>query len=161
MKMKRTTNKSLSARREWTSPTGNAITDAERFSATLPLVRAIIRTIMSAQEELAKASNRAADYSERIDQLGGRIDREAFMSEIQGDIRELEANLTSQGQEIADLGGCVTDTTTGSVDFPSVLEGEAINLCWHLDDQCICFYHGGDEACGNRRPLPLTPAQTC
>lgn len=45
------------------------------------------------------------------------------------------------------------DITTGLVDFPSVVEGDAAWLCWRLGEDEVGYWHPTDEGFDSRRPL--------
>ena len=42
---------------------------------------------------------------------------------------------------IADLGGLVKDLFTGLVDFPGLVDGEDVWLCWKRGEKTIDFWH--------------------
>src|ERR1035437_5187436 len=54
---------------------------------------------------------------------------------------------------IQETGVVVKDLDVGLVDFPSLLEGEEIYLCWKLGEDRIGFWHGTDEGFTSRKPL--------
>jgi hypothetical protein len=47
----------------------------------------------------------------------------------------------------------VRDLDLGLVDFPSLLEGEEVCLCWKLGEERIAFWHGIEEGFAGRKPL--------
>ncbi len=44
--------------------------------------------------------------------------------------------------------------TIGLVDFPSLIDGKEVYLCWRTDEEEIRFYHGMDEGYSSRKPIP-------
>ena len=54
---------------------------------------------------------------------------------------------------IQETGVLVKDLDIGLVDFPSLLEGEEIYLCWKLGEDHIAFWHGVDEGYTGRKPI--------
>jgi hypothetical protein len=54
---------------------------------------------------------------------------------------------------IQETGVLVKDLDIGLVDFPSLLEGEEIYLCWKLGEDHIDFWHGVDEGFTGRKPI--------
>ena len=66
--------------------------------------------------------------------------------------------LTKQVQDglaaVVKLGGMPKDLATGLVDFPFLLEGEEVNLCWRFGEKRIRFWHGLDEGFAGRKPIP-------
>ncbi|HET6266223.1 MAG TPA: DUF2203 family protein [Acidobacteriota bacterium] len=41
----------------------------------------------------------------------------------------------------------------GLVDFPAMLDGEEILLCWKYGEKTIRYYHGLTEGFAGRKPL--------
>jgi len=84
---------------------------------------------------------------------GGRIDQrdwKARAERLDGLTIEIRALL----QEIGDLGGVTKDLEQGLVDFPGVVGGETVNLCWKAGEAEVRFWHGFDEGYAQRKPLP-------
>ncbi len=42
----------------------------------------------------------------------------------------------------------------GLVDFPSVIEGEEVLLCWRSDEEEIIYYHREEDGFAGRKPIP-------
>ncbi|MEJ2307316.1 MAG: DUF2203 family protein, partial [candidate division WOR-3 bacterium] len=42
----------------------------------------------------------------------------------------------------------------GLVDFPGLIEGREVYLCWKSDEEDIQFYHGVEEGFAGRKPIP-------
>jgi hypothetical protein len=57
-------------------------------------------------------------------------------------------------ERIADHGCQVKDLASGLCDFPAVVGGEAVLLCWRLDEPAVAHYHGYLDGFRGRRPLP-------
>ncbi len=51
------------------------------------------------------------------------------------------------------------DITTGLVDFPALVSGRKVWLCWHLGERAVAWWHGVDEGFAGRRPLQALPDQ--
>jgi hypothetical protein len=52
------------------------------------------------------------------------------------------------------------DITTGLVDFPALVSGRQVWLCWHSGEAAIGFWHSVDEGFAGRRPLQALPGET-
>jgi len=75
-----------------------------------------------------------------------------------GDLPGLEAELQEHLREIEEI-GCFFkdgDFSVGLVDFPAVIDGETVFLCWRSDESELAWYHPVEEGFGGRRPLPKT-----
>ena len=49
------------------------------------------------------------------------------------------------------------DIPTGLLDFPALVSGRQVWLCWRLGEDDVAFWHGQDEGFAGRRPLTNLP----
>lgn len=58
--------------------------------------------------------------------------------------------------ELEELGCFYKDWnfSIGLIDFPSVIDGKEVMLCWKSDEPDILFYHGLQDGFAGRRPIP-------
>jgi len=106
----------------------------QEAESTLPLVRQIVTDILESAGRLREAE------------------------ESDGDLPGLEGELQEHLQEIEEI-GCFFkdgDFSVGLVDFPAVIDGETVFLCWRSDESELAWYHPVDEGFQGRRPLPKT-----
>ena len=61
--------------------------------------------------------------------------------------------MTAGVARIDELGIALRDIPTGLVDFPALVNGRQIWLCWRRDEDAIHFWHDLDSGFGGRRPL--------
>ncbi len=106
---------------------------------TLPLVKQIVRDILDNSFQIRTiAESMGGDVK-------GNIEIEKLAGEIDGFISELE--------EI----GCYFkdwNFSIGLVDFPSIINGEEVYLCWRSDEEEINYYHGTEEGYSGRKRIP-------
>lgn len=106
---------------------------------TLPLVKKIVEDILVTTKEMRL-------YAEDIN---GKVENDPFIlkmaDNVEGFIKELE--------EI----GCLYkdwNFTIGLVDFPSIIDGNEVLLCWRSDEETIKFYHDMEAGFAGRKPIP-------
>ena len=68
---------------------------------------------------------------------------------MQGLIDQMAAGVA----RIDELGIALRDIPTGLVDFPALVNGRQVWLCWRRDEDAIHFWHDLDSGFGGRRPL--------
>ncbi len=106
---------------------------------TLPLVKNIVRDILQTTREMrliAEEVNNGIEDDVRIQKLAGEVN--GFLSEL---------------EEI----GCYYKDTKfqiGLVDFPSMINGEEVYLCWRSDESDILYYHEMDTGYSGRKLIP-------
>jgi hypothetical protein len=108
-------------------------------TSALPLVRQIVEDIL----ETAR----------------GMHDLDESEEELRADLQsELEQHLA----ELEDIGCYYKDWnfSVGLVDFPAIVEGEIVFLCWRSDEPELAWYHPIEEGYRGRRPLSVVPRAT-
>ena len=124
----------------------------EQANAALPLVRAIT-------SDLAQLSRDVIDRRERLSTLlAGRErgTRDLYGEELAHVEAELEKDserLQEYVEELRDLGVDPKNGPEGLVDFPSMLDGKPVYLCWKLGEPEVLFWHDLDAGFRGRQPL--------
>ncbi len=55
--------------------------------------------------------------------------------------------------EIDEIGVQVKDLEQGLLDFPCVMDGQTVLLCWKLGEKEIGFWHTQEDGFAGRKPL--------
>mgnify|MGYP000567872612 CR=1 FL=1 len=111
-----------------------------RANQTLPLVRKIIRDILDTSTEVIDSPDKFNEEGGYKEEVRKKID------EIFGFIKELE--------EI----GCYYkdyNFTVGLVDFPAIIDGHEVFLCWRSDEAEVEYYHSVEKGYVDRKPIPV------
>ncbi len=106
---------------------------------TLPLVKKIVADILREGKEIQFL----------IDQVGGDVQLNPEISER---LKSMQVYL----KELLDV-GCFYkdwDFSLGLVDFPSVINGEEVFLCWRSDEETISYYHHPASGYAGRKVIP-------
>lgn len=98
----------------------------EEANKTLPLVKQIVMDILNSSREMRLIA----------EDLDGKIEENQ-------QIQDLAEKITGFIKELEDLGCEYKDWnfTVGLVDFPAILGGEEVYLCWRTDEDEISYYH--------------------
>jgi hypothetical protein len=124
----------------------------EQATAMLPLVSVIAADISHLSRDLL-------DRRRRLDYLlAGRSpnDRDVYHEElvqVKSDLESDNSRLAEYLDELKTLGVKPANGPEGMVDFPSILEGRKIALCWKLGEPEVAYWHETDAGCSHRRPL--------
>jgi hypothetical protein len=125
----------------------------EQAEKLLPAVEAAIREAIALQSEYQEADAEREDFSRRVAMLGGmRVDR-AQVTEHANRREAIAERFKHAIEKIHELGCLVKDLNTGLVDFPTLLDGEEVYLCWRLGEPGIRFWHGVHEGFRGRKPI--------
>ena len=102
---------------------------------TLPLVKRIVNDIL--------------DMGNSFKQLYEESPQSEKLQRIEKEIKELINELNSLGCEYKDLSFSI-----GLVDFPSIIDGQNVYLCWKSDEPSLLYYHGIYDGFAGRKLIP-------
>lgn len=125
----------------------------ESARALLPRVERLMRTAVQAKANQDQAEQALHSLIQRILLMGGitvdQVAVEAMKSLRQVSVERLKGAL----EEITDAGCLVKDMDTPLIDFPTLLQGEEVYLCWMPEDTDIAYWHNVHEGADVRRPV--------
>ena len=116
----------------------------EEANALLSQVEPMLRALRAARDRLTDAEAHEALAGAAPGNGGGDPGRnvgEAFL-----EVRRLLL-------ELQEMGIVVRDIDRGLIDFPAILEGREVYLCWEFDEAEIAFWHHLEAGYGGRQPL--------
>ena len=119
----------------------------------LPVVEALLRRAQAAATLTRELEHEMQQLSHRIFLSGGmHVDvTAAARRRARRDKAVQEAKDTLA--EIDSIGVVVKDLDRGLLDFPSVLDGKTVLLCWMLGEPGIAYWHTEEEGFAGRKPL--------
>ena len=109
----------------------------EQANRTLPLVRRIVEDIVIGYRrwrvridefEVATVNSRA----DALDSRAETLEREAIA---------LAAEIAGYEAELRAIGARCTNHDVGLVDFPGVIDGRPVDLCWQLGEPAVLYWH--------------------
>jgi hypothetical protein len=111
----------------------------EEARRTLPLVNKIVKDILSTTREMRLLAEEIGPHAEENE-----------------DIKKMAADVEGFMTELEEIGCFFKDWnfTIGLVDFPAMIDGTEVYLCWKSDEEDIEYYHGMDEGFAGRKPIP-------
>jgi hypothetical protein len=121
--------------------------------ALLPQVEKLLRDAVAQRAEFSEAFLAVDVVRQRVALVGGMVvDREKFAANARR--RDTaESRLRQTVHRFEEIGCQVKDLDVGLVDFPTVLRGVEVCLCWKLGEPRIAYWHGLEEGFGGRKPI--------
>lgn len=116
----------------------------EEANRTLPLVRSIVTDILRIGSQLRERIT-------LIMKSGEDPRNDEHCNAFSDTLKELHAELEELGCEYKDW-----NFQIGLVDFPAIIEGREVLLCWRSDEETITHYHGIMDGYAGRKTLPLS-----
>lgn len=127
--------------------------DIDAANEALTEVGPLIATLGDQRAELIRLRDRAlAAHSAAAGGVPAEEDREETQRmrlRMQGIIDQMAAAVA----RIDALGITLRDIEQGLIDFPALVGGRQVWLCWQLGETDIAFWHELETGFGSRRPL--------
>ena len=119
----------------------------------LPVVEALLKKARNAATRAAEIELEMQALSQQIFLSGGmlvdirqaahsRAEREKAMQEAKDTMAEFDA-----------IGVQVKDLEQGLLDFPCMIDGKQVLLCWKLGEKEIAYWHTEEDGFAGRKPL--------
>jgi hypothetical protein len=128
----------------------------DEANGLLPEVDRILSALRDQRVELIELRDRVVAASPPDDETPapGVAERIRLLRlGMQGLIDQMQAGVA----RLVELDIALRDISTGLIDFPALVNGAPIWLCWRLGEADIAHWHPHDEGFENRRPLSELP----
>lgn len=116
----------------------------EEANAALATLRPLLQRLRDARDLLTDAEAHEALSDAAPGNGGGEAGVQVGESFLE--VRRLLATLEESGILLRDI-------DRGLVDFPSVIDGREVLLCWELGEEAVDYWHEPDAGFGGREPL--------
>jgi len=125
----------------------------EQAEQLLPQVESALRDAISYKGEYEQAETECQEFQRRVMMSGGMlVDHDQLLG--RKNRRDAAAlRLREALEKIQECGCLVKDLDMGLVDFPTLLNGEEVYLCWKLGEPGIQFWHGIHEGFRGRKAI--------
>jgi hypothetical protein len=137
--------------------------DLDDANARLPELRAILGALREQRGELIRLRDQVLERQEAVEAGSGRAtegpaDSDDGVSDaelrlirlrMQGVIDQMQAGVA----RIDALGIALRDIESGLIDFPALVSGRQVCLCWRLGEDDVEWWHEMTSGFSGRQPL--------
>lgn len=137
--------------------------DLDAANDRLPELREILGALRDQRAELIRLRDQVLERQEAVEAGGGRVgegppDSEEAASDdelrlirlrMQGVIDQMQAGVA----RIDALGITLREIESGLIDFPALVNGRQVCLCWRLGEDDVAWWHELTAGFSGRRPL--------
>ncbi len=116
----------------------------EEANALLPQLTAMLSQLQDSKDELTDAEAHEALSEAAPANGGGEEGRQVGVAFLE--VRRLLETIEQSGIVLRDI-------DRGLVDFPTVMDGREVYLCWELGEDDVGYWHDMDAGYGGREPL--------
>jgi hypothetical protein len=128
----------------------------DEANALLPEVERILTALRDQRRELIELRDRVVAASPPGDDepTPGTAEQIRLLRlGMQGLIDQMQAGVA----RLVEMDITLRDISTGLIDFPALVTGRPIWLCWRLGEADVAHWHPHDEGYDTRRPLSELP----
>ncbi|QDT46331.1 DUF2203 domain-containing protein [Symmachiella dynata] len=129
----------------------------EEARKTLPLVRAIVGDIVRQAKDVRERQDRLKHLHHSQVKRSQESDADnpyrEEVEQIEQELRRDEEKLQEYVDELQELGVEFKDFERGLVDFPHMMDGRVVYLCWHLGEEELAYWHEVDAGFSGRHSL--------
>jgi hypothetical protein len=131
--------------------------DLDEANATIPELRTILETLRDERSQLIALRDEFARQTALETTPGDTVarnrdlaaERRRLRLRMQGVIDQMQAGVA----RIDELGITLREIESGLVDFPALVTGRQVWLCWRLGEGDVEWWHELSDGFGGRRPL--------
>jgi hypothetical protein len=113
-------------------------------NAMLPQLTALLNQLREAKDELTDAEAHEALSDAAPTNGGGGEGRQVGVAFLA--VRSMLETIEQEGIVLRDI-------DRGLVDFPALIDGREVYLCWELGEDEVAYWHDLDAGYGGREPL--------
>lgn len=116
----------------------------EEASALLPRIKEMLRELRSSKDQLTDTEAHEALSEAAPGNGGGDEGKQVGVAFLE--VRRLLGAIEESGIVLRDI-------DRGLVDFPAVIDGREVYLCWELGEDDVAYWHDLDSGYRGREPL--------
>ena len=117
----------------------------------LPVLESLLRTAISGKKIMEDVEAEMQALNHRIFLNGGTHVDVIATARRKAERAKAEQRAKDALAEIDSIGVQVKDLDIGLLDFPCVVEGRVVLLCWRMGEQSITHWHSTDEGFAGRK----------
>jgi len=119
----------------------------------LPVLESLLRSAISNKKIMEEVEAEMQALTHRIFLNGGTHIDVVATARGKAERGKAEQRAKDALAEIDSIGVQVKDIDTGLLDFPCVVEGRVVLLCWKMGESSITHWHGTEEGFAGRKPI--------
>jgi hypothetical protein len=119
----------------------------------LPVLESLLRNAIAGKKFVEQFEGEMQALQQRIFLAGGTFIDIVSLARRKAERVKAEQRAKDALSEIDSIGVQVKDLEIGLLDFPCLVEGRIVLLCWKVGEKSITHWHGTDEGFAGRKPI--------
>ena len=123
----------------------------EEAHALLPILESLLRTAIDDKKLIEAVDTELQEIAHRVFLNGGTLLKIVSLARRKAERQKALQRVKDAVAEIHATGVLVKDLDIGLLDFPCVVSGEIVLLCWKLGENKITHWHSTTEGFAGRK----------
>ena len=123
----------------------------EEAHALLPILESLLRTAIDDKKLIEAVDTELQEIAHRVFLNGGTLLKIVSLARRKAERQKALQRVKDAVAEIHATGVLVKDLDIGLLDFPCVVSGEIVLLCWKLGENKITHWHSTAEGFAGRK----------
>ena len=119
----------------------------------LPILESLLRAAIDGKKLIEVVDGEFQEVAHRVFLNGGTYLNIVHLARRKAEREKAIHRVKDSLAEIDATGVQVKDLDMGLLDFPCVVDGRTVLLCWKLGEKGITHWHGVDEGFAGRKPI--------
>ena len=125
----------------------------DEAQSMLPALAGLVRTAIDGKKVIDDVDTECQALAHRVFLAGGLLVNVAHYARRRAEREKALQRVKDAVHEIDAIGVQIKDLDIGLLDFPCLVNGETVLLCWKLGEKKITHWHGTDEGFAGRKPI--------
>jgi hypothetical protein len=125
----------------------------DEAQSLLPVVESLLNRALEAKQAASDLQQQISELARRIFVSGGMFLDISAAQKRKIALEALVQRAKDAIEEIDSIGVQIKDLDVGLLDFPFLLDGETVLLCWKRGEQRIEFWHRMEDGFAGRQPI--------
>ena len=126
----------------------------------LPVLKSLLQQAIDGKQLIEKIDSEFQELAQRIFLSGGLLVEIGRMALRRAEREKTVQRIKDVLSEIDATGVQVKDLEMGLLDFPCVVDGKTILLCWKMGEDKITHWHGTEEGYAGRKVIDESISKT-
>lgn len=125
----------------------------DEAQSLLPVLESLLKRAIEGKKSAEEIEGNLQVLRQRIFLSGGMQIDILYVTRQRAELEKMVQQAKDAVAEIDSIGVQVKDLETGLLDFPCMIDGEIVLLCWKMGERHIAFWHTVDAGFRGRQPL--------
>ena len=125
----------------------------QEAQSLLPVLESLLRSAIDGKKLIETVDQELQELAHLVFLKGGMLVNVVAMARRKAEREKAIQRVKDAIAEIDSIGVQVKDLEIGLLDFPCVVEGRTVLLCWKLGEKGVTHWHTPGEGFAGRKPI--------